>query len=354
MPLRRLLLDLTARRPGPIAQKLDHAIEAIDALRGAKAAYLERNPAVAPRLDKLKGMSRAYLAHEYLNADWRPEYFADVARDLQEAKCQFVGSAHLSDHVDGLNLTPEMIEIVAAEGDPLARESLRDFLVNQEFRRDVYAKGTESHTGLSLGAAWTDLRLALVTPRAAVPMKTTGRLGELNLLPEVYDPLLDAFAAGARTGGELMAIPALAQLGWPRVREAIVVLVGAGQLQPCVPEGGDGERAPSTKAFNTAVMKRAEASSDLATLASPVTGGGVAVDRISQLFAAAHLAGRTDAPEWIQSLLESQGQRLLKDGQPLQGKDEVLRDLAERREAFEHDTLPLLRQLGVVQQGGRL
>jgi hypothetical protein len=46
-----------------------------------------------------------YLAHEFFNQDWRVTPFSEVARWLEQAKLSFVGSAHLLDHVDAVNLS---------------------------------------------------------------------------------------------------------------------------------------------------------------------------------------------------------------------------------------------------------
>jgi hypothetical protein len=59
-----------------------------------------------------------------------------------------------------------------------------------------------------------------------------------------------------------------------------------GHVAPCLLASGDAERANSVSRFNAAVMKRAQASGKLGFLASPVTGSGVACDRIRQLFLA--------------------------------------------------------------------
>ncbi len=348
MPLRRLMVDQAGLRKGPIAPRIGEALAFAESLKAAGAAYFAQNPALAARFDKMKGMQREYLAHEYFNADWTPFYFADVAAELAEAKLSFVGSAHLLDQIDAANLTAEQQTLLAGIDDPVRRQGLRDFIVNQQFRRDIFVKGALPLSMPESRALWSEQRFALSTARGEVPLKAAGSLGEVNLQAEVYAPILDALAAGPATFRQLTASKPIADLGWARITQALAVLVGTGHLQPCLPAADEAKRAQRTRAFNAAVMKRAESSADLQFLASPVTGGGVSVDRIQQLFLSglAQKGGDPVAHAW--AALSAQGQTLLKDGQPLQGAEANLAELRLRFASFSEQRLPVLKQLGVV------
>jgi SAM-dependent methyltransferase len=356
MPLRRLMVDHAALSAGPITPRVDAAISFVERLRDTQGNYFAQNPTVGPRLEKLKGMSRSYLAHEYFNRDWTPFYFADVAAELAEAKLTFVGSAHLLDHVDAINLSDDQQKLLAETGDPVRREGLRDFMVNQQFRRDVFVKGAVAHTGFSSREAWLDARFALSAPREDIPLKVTGARGEAALQADVYEPILDALAAtgeGGRPGAValrqvLRDSPKVAELGLARIQQALVVLVGAGHVQPCPADtADDAKRRESADRFNRAVIGRARDSSDLQYLASPVTGGGIVVDRFEQIFLWALMQNEPDAPAFAWRLLEMQGQRLVKDGKTLDTAEENLAELRGRHAAFEK-RLPVLRSLGIA------
>lgn len=348
MPLRRLMVDQAGLRKGPIAPRIGEALAFAESLKAAGAAYFAQNPALAARFDKMKGMQREYLAHEYFNADWTPFYFADVAAELAEAKLGFVGSAYLLDQIDAANLTAGQQTLLASIDDPVRRQGLRDFMVNQQFRRDIFVKGALPLSMPESRALWSEQRFALSTARSEVPLKAAGALGEVNLQAEVYAPILDALAAGPATFRQLTASKPVADLGWARITQALAVLVGTGHLQPCLPAADEAKRAQRTRAFNAAVMKRAESSAALQFLASPVTGGGVSVDRIQQLFLAglAQKGGDPVAHAW--AALSAQGQTLLKDGQPLQGAEANLAELRRRFASFSDQRLPVLKHLGVV------
>jgi SAM-dependent methyltransferase len=348
MPLRRLFVDHAATGNGPMLPRIEQALAFAKRVVDANPLYARVNPGIKERLEKIQAQNRNYLAHEYFNRDWTPFYHADVAAELAEAKLRFLGSAHLLDHIDAVNLTAEQQALLGEVGDPTLRETLRDFIVNQQFRRDVFVRGAVPLSLLESRGRWLDTRFAFWTARADVPLTVAGPLGTANLQPEIYDPLLDALADGPRTLRQLTDVPAIGGLGWPRIVQALQVLVGAGHLQPALPARGDAERGRRTKVFNTVVMERAKASGDLQFLASPVTGGGVAVDRFEQLFLLARQTKQSDPALFIWEGLSALGQRLMKDGKALETAEENIADLRTRLAAFSEKRLPLLQRLGIA------
>ncbi len=348
MPLRRLLVDTAATRTGPIAPRIDEGLALAESLINAKAAYFIGNPSVAGRVEKIKGMNRAYLAHEYMNADWTPFYFADVVRELGEAKLTFLCSAHLLDAVDAINLTADQQTFLNALPDPIRRQGLRDYMINQQFRRDIFVKGGPVLPPAAAHERLLDQRVALSALRADVSLKLQTLVGEVDLQADVYGPILDRLTAGPATLRQLVADKVLANLGWGRLRQALTVLVGAGHVQPCLPAQDEARRQQRTKAFNAAVMRRAEWSGDLGYLASPVTGGGIMVDRFEQMFLSTLAHKGVDPAERAWTLLSAQGQKIIKEGKPLETAEENLAELRSRAAAFAEKRLPLLRQLGLA------
>ena len=67
--------------------------------------------------------------------------FADIAGEMLEAKCRFIGSATLAENIDTVSVPPNVAPILAETRDPNLRETLRDIGCAQTFRRDVYRKG---------------------------------------------------------------------------------------------------------------------------------------------------------------------------------------------------------------------
>jgi hypothetical protein len=121
-----------------IVNRINDALEFADKLLDTQPLFARANPLVAERIKKLKEQNRHYLAHEYFNRDWHPMHFATMAQWLAPAKLQYACSAHYLDFIDAINLTNEQQAFLKDIPDPMFRESVRDFMVNQQFRRDYW------------------------------------------------------------------------------------------------------------------------------------------------------------------------------------------------------------------------
>ncbi|GGF78538.1 hypothetical protein GCM10007301_43140 [Azorhizobium oxalatiphilum] len=351
LPLRRLLVDHAGRGAGPMLGRIEEALGFATSAQEADAIYFRHSPDAGARLKQMKTMSANYLAHEYFNLDWEPFYFEDVASALEAAKLSFVGSANLIEQADELALTDAQRALLAGETDPLRREGLRDFMVNEQFRKDLFVKGPMDHTFRSGVGVWLNTRFALVTARAHVPAMIKGRRRNLELDPQVHGAILDALQAGPVTVRQMLGVPAVAALNFDQITNALGLLVGAGQVQPCLPEAGEAERAERCRAFNLAVCTRSEETEDFQFLASPVTGGGVVLNRFEQLFLVALREGHETPAQWatfVWQVLAPQGHKLVKDGRMLETAEENLAELLSGAELFARERLPLCRTLGLT------
>jgi ubiquinone/menaquinone biosynthesis C-methylase UbiE len=346
MPLRQLMIEHAAGSTEPMVARIDKAIAFAQQLNELKAGYFGSNPGVVPRLERLKGMSRNYLAHEYFNQDWQPQYFAEVARELDEAKLAFAASANPADHVDQVNLTADAQRVLAEIGDPLFRETVRDYFLNQQFRKDMFVKGSVRLAPQEQAEMLLATRFALTAPRALIPLKATFAVGEVTLQEETYVPVLDALAKGPAMLSQLLAMDSVRDVGLARLVQAVTVLAATGHVAPCLPVEGEDDRRDRTQGFNAAVIDQARFSDQLAFLASPVTGGGTAVTRFDQLFLSATRQG-VDPAEAVWQVLAAQNQRLVKDGKAIEGVADNLAELRARAETFMTQTLPVLKQLGI-------
>ena len=347
-PMRQLMYMHGKNQGGPTATKLDPALDFIGKMIEAGAGYFRAVPALKERYEKLKSQNRNYLAHEYLNEAWTLLYHSEVVEELQAAKLTYVGSAAVIEMMDSVNLTAAQREILAQFTDPTMSETVRDFMFNQQFRHCVFMRGTLPLSRPAAQALWADSRFVLSTLRSEIPLTTKGMLGELTLKPEVYAPVLDALASGAKTVRQLLADPKVGAIGLKGLMEVIVILVGAGHMQPCLDEKGDAKRSQRTKAFNKAVMTRSLSSSELQFLASPVTGGGFQIDRFGQMFLLSMQQKQSDPVQFALNALTAMGERILKDGKPIEAADESIAKLRELYSTFETKHVPVLKQLGII------
>ncbi|NDG50942.1 MAG: methyltransferase, partial [Rhodospirillales bacterium] len=154
-----------------IVSRIDGAMDFAEKLLATNPLFSRANPLVGERLKQMKGHNRHYLAHEYFNRDWHPMHFATMAEWLEPAKLQYACSANLMDAIDGVNLTAEQQAFLNEIPDPMFRQTTRDFMVNQQFRKDYWVKGARRMGGLDQLQALRALRLMLASHRPDVPLK---------------------------------------------------------------------------------------------------------------------------------------------------------------------------------------
>jgi SAM-dependent methyltransferase len=355
MPLRHLLTRYAESAGSPNQGKIgqiDAALNFTEQFFAANPKYIQAVPQAAERLKQLKAQDRSYLAHEYFNRDWHPMHFADIAAALQEAKLSFGCSAHMIDHVDAVNLTPDQRKLIDANRDQVLRETLRDFCVNQQFRRDLWVKGARPLAPLAQLEAVRKQRFVLVLPRDKVPLTATSALGEVKLKQELYSPVVEALANNQpREFAQIEKQVAEQGVNFTQLKEILTVLVGTQSVHLAQDERAVGKAKSTTDALNQHLMMLSRSTGDVHYLASPVTGGGYMVPRFQQLFLLSRLGGAKTAAEIAATtwrVLEAQGQRIIKEGKPLPTVEDNVAHLTAEAEAFLHTQLPILRALGIA------
>jgi len=335
-----------------IISRINGAIEFTDRLLGVNAAYTRVNPQIKDRIDKLKTHNRQYLAHEYFNADWEPMHFSDMSQWLSGAKLNFACSANLLDSVEAVNLTAEQMGFLNEISDVTFRETTRDFLVNQQFRKDYWVKGARKIDPIRQMDALRTIRVLLTSPADSIALKVTTLAGEASLQEMIYKPLIGLLGDHkSRTIAELEIEMADRGVSRGQLIQAVVVLLSLDHLSVTQEEVETQQRRPFTRSLNTYLMELARSSGDVSFLVSPVTGGGHRVWRFNQIFLMARQLGKSTPQEWAKfawELLKSQGQAILKDGKPLPNDQENIAELTKQALEFEQKQLPILKALEIA------
>ncbi|MFI5268997.1 MAG: class I SAM-dependent methyltransferase, partial [Chloroflexota bacterium] len=337
MPLRHLMsihMEAAGTHAQGMVSRIDAAIGFGNTLADTSARYFAANPTAKQRLDSIAGQNRNYLAHEYFNRDWAPMYFAEAHEWLTGAKLSFAAPAAALEQLLAYNLTPAQRDVLAGISYDVLRETVRDYMLNQQFRRDLYSRGSRLLTPLERLDLLNDLTLMLMVDPAEVPFEVEAGLGKVGLREDIFRPVVEALAennSGPKRIGDLVDQPSLAALPPGALIETLTVLVGAGRASPTqAPEAIEVAR-PRCARLNAHLIERSRVSGDVLWLASPVTGAGVDVSRFQQLFLAALAKGLKKPEDWAKdawSTLSRQNQSLVKDGQVLATAEENLTELA--------------------------
>ena len=353
-PVRELLLlqDKYIRVDSGSADRVKDAMQFADNVLKANPAYAERNPNLVKWINGLRDKDAHYVAQEYLNRFWTVMYFTEVAEIMQEAKLDYACTTELLDALDGaddLNFTNETKDFLMNIRHPLVREEVRDYYINRQFRKDLYIKGARKlhpreQVRRILGTRYV---LQKTGPEA---LKCAGYNKTLAIKEEWTRAVVEYLAADNNSPKDFTGFLET----HPEISERILLIflramVRTETLAPCQPEDMVEKAKWYCDRLNRFICESSMLEEKINYLASPLTGCGIALDRIQQMFL--HLlqngVDREAIPREVQSILSSQGQNLIKDGEVLQEAD-GLHVLEEKFVSFESKTGPLLQVLRIM------
>lgn len=332
-----------------LTRRIEDALVFAEALLATDPQFGRAHPTVRQRLAYLRGLSRDYLAHEFFNRDWQPMHFAETAAWMARAKLSHVCSANPLDAVDELNLGEAQRGLLSTLPDPLFRESVRDFMTNQPFRKDYWVKGPRRLSARERGELLRRQRVLLLTPRAEVMLTLQGPIGEAEITEPAYATLLDLLAD--RRPRSLAELAEAASVTLGRALACVNVLIGMGHVVPVQQDSAAEAVRGACGALNAHLSGLASGHGDIGHLASPMSGGGIAVSRISQLFVSSVARGRLQPHEWAQdawSELAGQDSHLVKDGRSIESPHENIAELSRLASAFGERELTLLQTLRIA------
>jgi SAM-dependent methyltransferase len=354
-PMRHLLTAHASSQGaegGGLVNQISEALAFGKQLLATKPGYSAANPLVAARFDQLDKQDKHYLAHEYFNRDWHPMHFGTMAAWLDSAKLQYACSAQYTDHFDHLNMNAEQKEFMKKIPDRMFRETVRDFMVNQNFRKDYWVKGIRQLSLLDAAEQAGQVRVVLTKHRPDVPY--SNQVGNItaSLNEAVYAPLLNLLADyKPRTLAEITQ--ALEQHGikLPTVIEAVMILCGFGHVTQAQNDEDIAHSTLSCKRLNEYIQSKARGSGDLIYLASPVTGSGITLGRFAILFAkgvSEGIEGPQALATYVWKLLQAQGQLLMRNGERILDPQDNVAELLKFANEFVEKQEPVLRALKII------
>lgn len=352
-PLRELFVlhDKYAHKSGKTFNRVEEALNFTEKVLAQPQGYFGRVPDVQKIFEQTKKLNHDYLAHEYFNRNWACMYFSEVAEIFQAAKLDFVCTAPLVEKREQLMLPQNCLEFLNTLENPIMREQVKDYFLNRQFRKDYLIRG-----GVKLSAAArlnqilaTDYILADKNPLPA-QIKVGNATVNLNadLVEKVYRYLASAEYC-AKNFNEF--VRQNAGVPFAGIEDLLIVFVNGGRIIPCQSAEVVEKVSPRCRALNKYICERAKFADEVQHLASPVTGGGIALNRFERIFTAAVFDGKNTADEiseYAWEVFRSQGQSLVIQGKTLQTAAENISQFKTAAVPFVEKRLPLLRALRVV------
>lgn len=287
-PMQRLVMEMAARSAGDSVARFGHARTLLDTLSQHGSGFTAQNPAVNDRIARMGEQDAHYLAHEYLNEGWEPRYVADVMAEMAEAKLTYVGSANVAENRTELCVPPGLRETVAGAQDRAMAEMLKDFVLNKQFRRDVYVKGPLPLSPSERAARLAALAFARIHMGKDFPASLRTPVGATDKLSGVVETVMARLDEGPATLADLAR--ALAPLGvQPGSLPVLMdVLLHNSLVAPARPDHASVDPAPA-QALNARVLALAQQGDSHRYLASPVLGSALGINRFEQMVAASIL-----------------------------------------------------------------
>jgi SAM-dependent methyltransferase len=346
-PLRQLLVERLRGKTDATPEAINEAVAFAARVRETGAAYFAANPHSSQRLEAIAASPRNYVAHEYFNRDWSPSYHSDVAAELSAAKLVFAAPSDVAEHFDQLSLKPEVQQLLKELTDSSARETVIDYYLNRQFRRDLFVRGAREMSGREREENLLATRFALIAPLPTYPFKVRLPLGELTLEQSPHEAILNALAEQPLTLGQLLSKTDVGTLGSQAVFQAIVLSIVAKLVAPTLDPEGEVERHKSAARFNEAVLSQLGGDRQEQSLASPILGTGIPVPRIHQLFLATNAIDARVPVDAVVATITTRQQQLRKKGKPVTSLEETRRELEEALTEFRQSWFPIYQRLGL-------
>ena len=346
-PLRQLMVERLRGQGEPTPDAIGAAIAFAQKLRDANAGYFAVNAQSGKRLDAIAAMSRNYLAHEYLNRDWSPAYHSDVVADLSAAKLGFAAASGLVEQMDPLVLPPQANELLKEVTDQTARETIRDYFMNTQFRRDLFVRGARLLPAAERNDRLLATRVVLMRTPPPLPFKVRVPLGEVTIEANPAQAVFEILAEGPCMLGEILKDRRVESSGGGNAAfQTIAILMAVGAILPALGPEDQAKRRESTARFNRAALARLGTQHSEHTLASPLLGTGLTLPPAEQMLLLT-ASGPTPAIEQLMQVMIKRPADP-KAGEPPLSPDQRRADLEKTLGEFRRDRLPVYQRLGLV------
>ena len=352
-PLRELfiLYDKYAHQSSKTFNRVEEALKFTEKIISKPQGYFQRVPDVKQIFENTKKHNHDYLAHEYFNRDWICMYFNEVAEMFQAAKVDFACTAELLEKREKYLFPADYIEFLNTIENPIMREQVKDYFFNRQFRKDISVRG-----GIKISPIVRMKNIIATTyvlndknplPKTINVMRTA-----INLNETFSEKLYEYFAAdNFRPKNFEEFSKKNPEFSLASLEEMLVILVYAGKISPCQNEDTVKKVEKPCHSLNKYICERAKYADEIQFLASPVTGGGIVLNRFERIFIAAIFDGLNNVEEiakYTWKVFQSQGQSLISNGKPLTTAEENIAEFSKNLKPFLENRLPVLKTLKVV------
>ncbi len=363
LPIREIFRSFTENNSDGSLVRFEAVRAHLKYMHDNDAPYAVSASCIGREIENIINGNPTFLAHQYFTSD--PRYFSEVAEEMSEIGLSYVCRATIGEGSKRRKESKKFRELIAARGDYIQQEAAKSLILNEGFRRDVYAhrqpdtadsRRLEALAHVIVGDAGID-RVRQRFSRGLPPVEAglvatlgAGRhlLGEARSLPEMNghsDALIISALRRIINSEDLRPLakppvevssdmPDKIRLSHPLNQHLLdeyhVAMLGAPYPLIDLDDGGDIGRC---------------------CLSSPVTGDGVWLRPITELFVKAALrwGHADDLAARVDKMLLDAGKSLVTNKEELTTSEERRAYLTGKWERYYNQGLPALLRLGVVE-----
>ena len=269
LPFQKLARELGAIFPGDDAARIAATTATICALANSgvpslASSYLARELAQRP-----EDYPAAYLLHELMPAAWQPLYVTEVRAAMATIGLIPVGSATLNENFDWMVLSEAARETLDTISERDTRELVRDFFLDQRFRRDVFARHHQHLHRDERARRLFSSTFALARPLPAIRYSTASSAGTAI----AYDnPATRAIVRALAAGPGSLRGGLAPDTASEEAQKALLTLCAAGDIMPVEPS------SVGVTDLNRILCRRIDGPEEIRWLALPC-GTAMEVDR---------------------------------------------------------------------------
>ena len=333
-----------------INQRIKDSIKFTKDLLDLSYGYKSQVSVAQAKIANIENHNVNYVAHEYFNRDWQPMYFAEMQEWLEPAKVNYACAANYLDDFSSVLYDEKQETLLSSIKNPSFYQTVKDYLLNTQFRRDIWIKGPRKINGLQLQENWHSLSFLLVKPVEEVKLEI--RPGKKTTLKEeLVKPIINLLSDHKIHSIAYILEKLKGTINDQAVYEVLSILHGKGDVVLAQNAENLQDAELRTQKLNQYILQNAKSSFDIKYLASSVYGGAISYDYIHMLFLLAYSEGLKKPQQWVDyvwNLLKAKSEVLLRDGEKLMEEEENIKELEKRAKAFFDRYLKISIALKVV------
>lgn len=290
-PVWYLLREITKHSSGASDERVAKGMEVLQLLDDAGSGYLGQNPPARQvvrrnlrRIDRGDPNVLRHLAHHALAEHQNERFFLEIRDTLRSLSLEFAGNCTTWRNSVEFSLPPGLRDYCTSQADDGISETIKDFLINQHQRKDVFIRDTERNPEAATEYLRKNVFLISMRPSAGVMTSWSADSG--SAMPELdSEPaiglILDVLDTGVTAFADIEARCLSVGLTMDNVIRALNALLGRPEIHLCSTEPNNPQTRPISEyhvpsQFNrSAETRRKKADRPNIILASSVLGAGL-------------------------------------------------------------------------------